>query len=83
MSLHTTVLMMDRPLDGLPEATSITEEGETRDHSHLGFHPLSQTGVLKVIQVHYPWHLQYHPGQITQMDLDILDEAGDIEKKPA
>ena len=82
MSLHAMVLMMDRPLDGLPEAMSIIEEGETRDHSHLGFHPLPQTGVLKASKVHYPRCLQYHPGQIAWMDLDILDEVGGIEKKP-
>ena len=76
------VLMMDGPLDSLPEATSVTEGGGTRGHGHPGFHPLPQTEVLKAIKVHYPWCLQYHPGQIAWMDLDILDEAGGIEKKP-
>ena len=74
---------MDGPLDGPPEAVSVTEEGETRDHGQPGFHPLLQTGVSKAIKVHYPWCLQYHPSQITQMDLDILDKAGGIKKKPA
>ena len=75
------VLMMDGPLDSLPKAEGIIGE-ETRDHSHLGFHPLPRTGVSRVIEVHYPWCLQYCPGQIAQMDLDVLDRAGGIEKKP-
>ena len=78
-----TVLMMDGPLEGLPEAKSIIGDEETSDCSHPGFHPHPETMVLKVIEVHYPWCLQYHPSQITRMDLDILDDAGGIKKKPA
>ena len=75
------VLMKDEPLDGLPEAEGIIGDGETSNLGHPGSPPLLQTVAMKVIEAHYPWHLQYHPGQIAQMDLDILDEAGGIEKK--
>ena len=75
------VLTKDEPLNGLPEAEGIIGDGETSDLSHPGSSPLLQTVALKAIEAHYPWHLQYHPGQITQMDLDVLDEAGGIEKK--
>ena len=43
--------------------------------------PSSRLWLSKAIEAQYPWHLQYHPGQIARMDLDILDEAGGIEKK--
>ena len=76
------VLMMDGPLDGLPEAEGIIGDEETRSCSHPGFHPHPQTVGSKVIEVHYPWCLQYHPSQIAQMDPDVLDKAGGIEKKP-
>ena len=82
MNLHATVLMMDRPLNGLPEAAGITEGGEIRDHGHPGFYPLLQTEVSKAIKVPDPWHLQCHPSQTTQMGPDILDEAGGIKKRP-
>ena len=75
------VLMKDEPLNGLPQAKGIIRDGETSDLSHPGSPLLLQTVALKVIEVHYPWCLQYHPGQIAQMDLDTLDEAGGIEKK--
>ena len=77
----TMVLMKGKPLDGLPEAKGIIGDGETSDLGHPGSPPLLQTMALKVIEAHYPQHLQYHPGQITQMDPDILDEAGGIKKK--
>ena len=59
----------------------IIGDRETSDLSHPGSPSLPQTMALKVIEVHYPWHLQYHPSQIAQMDPDILDEAGGIKKK--
>ena len=81
MSWQTTVLAKDEPLDGPPEAKGIIGDGETSDLSHPGSPPLLQTVASKVIEVQYPWHLQYHPGQIAQMDPDILDKAGGIKKK--
>ena len=56
-------------------------EGETRDHDHLGFHPLHWTEVSKVIGVQSPWHLPYHPSWTVQMVLGIQDEAGGIGRK--
>ena len=73
--------MKDEPLIGLPKAEGTIGDGETSDLSHPGSPPLLQTVASKVIEAQYPWHLQYHPGQITWMDPDILDEAGGIEKK--
>ena len=73
--------MKDEPLDGLPEAEGIIGDGETSNLGHLGSSPLLQTMALKVIEDQYPQHLQYHPVQITWMDLDVLDEAGGIEKR--
>ena len=35
----------------------------------------------KMTEAQCPQHLQYHPIQITQMDPDVLDEAGGIEKR--
>ena len=73
--------MKDKPLNSLLEAEGIIGDGETSDLGHLGFPPLLQTMASKAIGVQYPWHLQYHPSQITWMDLDVLDEAGGIKKK--
>ena len=73
--------MKDKPLDGLPKAKGIIGDGETRNLGHLGSPPLLQTMALKVIEAQYPWHLQCHPVQITRMDLDVLEEAGGIEKR--
>ena len=81
MCQHTTVLMKDEPLNGLLEAEGIIGDGETSDLSHPGSPPLLKTMASKAIEVHYPWHLQYHPSQIARMDPDVLDEAGGIEKK--
>ena len=75
------VLTKDKPLNGLPEAEGIIGDGETSNLSHPGSPPLLQTMASKAIEVHYPRHLQYHPSQIAWMDLDVLDEAGGIEKK--
>ena len=68
----------DEPLDGLPEAKGIIGDGETSNH---GSHPLLLTVASKVIEAQYPWHLQCHPIQIAWMDLDILEEAGGIERR--
>ena len=73
--------MKDKPLDGLPEAEGIIGDGETSDLGHPGSPPLLQTVALKVIEAQYPRRLQYHPVQITRMDLDVLEEAGGIEKR--
>ena len=81
MCLHTMVLTKDEPLDGLPEAKGIIGGRETSNLGHQGSPPLLQTVASKVIEAQYPWHLQYHPVQITQVDPDILDEAGGIEKR--
>ena len=72
--------MKDEPLNGLPEAKCIIGDRETSDLGHPGSPPLLQTVASKVIEAQY---LQYHPSQITRMDLDILDKAGGIKKKPA
>ena len=75
------VLTKDKPLNGLPKAKGVIGNGETSDLSHPGSPPLLQTVAVKVIEAHYPQCLQYHPSQIAQMDPDILDETGGIEKK--
>ena len=68
--------MKDEPLDILPEAKGIIGDGETSNLGHPGSPPLPQTMASKVIEAQYPWHLQYHPSQITWMDPDVLDKAG-------
>ena len=73
--------MKDKPLDSLPEAEGTIGDGETSNPSHPGSPPLLQTVASKGIEVHYPWHLQYHSGQIALMDPDSLDKAGGIGKK--
>ena len=75
------VLMMNEHPNSLPEAKGIIGDGGTSNLGHRSFLPLPQTMVSKVIEVHYPQHLQYHPSQTAQMDPDVLDEAGDIKKK--
>ena len=75
------VLMINEHPGSLLEAEGIIGDEGTSDLSHPSFLPQPQAVVLKVIGVHYPWHLQCHPGQTTQMDPDIQDEAGGIEKK--
>ena len=81
MHWHPMVLMEDKPLDGLPKAEGIIGDGETSDLGHLGSPPLLQTVAFKVIEAQYPWCLQCHPVQIAQMDPDVLEEAGGIEKR--
>ena len=75
------VLTEDEPLDGLPKAKGIIGDRETSDLGHLGSPPLLQIMALKVIEAQYPQRLQYHPIQTTQMDPDILEEAGGIKKR--
>ena len=75
------VLMKDEPLDGLSKAEGIIGVRETSDLGPLGSPPPLQTMALKVIEAQYPQCLQYHPIQIARMDLDILEEAGGIEKR--
>ena len=67
-------LMEDECLDSLPEAEGIIGDGETSSLSHLGSPPLLQTVASKVIEARYPWHLQYHPIQITGMVPGVLEE---------
>ena len=81
MCLYTMVLMMDEHPNGLPKATGVKGDKGTSNLSHPSFLPLPQTVVSKVIEVQYPWHLQYHPGWTTQKGPDILDKAGGIKKK--
>ena len=73
--------MKDKPLDSLLKAEGIIGDGETRDLGHPGSPPLLWTVASKAIEVQYPWCLQYHPGQIAWMDLDVLNKVGGIEKK--
>ena len=75
------VPMEDEPLDGLPKAKGIIGDGETSNLGHLGSLPLLQTMALKVIEAQYPQRLQCHPVQIAQIDLDVLEEAGGIERR--
>ena len=74
---------IDRPLDGLSMAEGTIGEGGTRDYDHLGFNPLCQTEVSKVIGVQAPQRLPCHPGWTVQMVLGIQDEAGDTGRKLA
>ena len=48
-------LKIDRPLNSLSVARGTKGEGGTRDYDHLGFNPLHQTEVSKVIGVQSPW----------------------------
>ena len=72
---------MDEHPSSLPKAKGIIGDKGTSDSYHPSSLPLPQTVVSKVIGVPCPWHLQCHPGQTIQMDPDILDEVGGIEKK--
>ena len=81
MCLYTMILKMDEHPNGLLEAKGIIRDGGTSDLGHPGFLPHPQIMVLKAIEVHYPRHLQCHPGWTTQMGPDILDEVGGIKKK--
>ena len=76
-------LKIDRPLNGLSMAEGAIGEEGTRDYDHLGFNPLHQTKVLKVIGVQSPWRLPCHPNWTIQMVLGVQDKAGDIRRKLA
>ena len=67
--------------NGLLEAEGAIGDKRTSDLGHPGFLSLPQTVVSKAIGVHCPWHLQCHPGWTAQMDPDIPDGVGGIEKK--
>ena len=73
--------MMNEHPNGLLEAEGIIGDDRTSNLGHPSFPPLPQTVVSKVIEVHYPWCLQCHPGWTTWMDPNALDEGGGIEKK--
>ena len=73
--------MKDKPLNSLPEAKGIIGDGETSNLGCPGSPPLLQTVALKVIEVQYPWCLQYHPSWIAWMDPDVPNEAGGIKRK--
>ena len=73
--------MEDEPLNGIPRAEDIIGDGENSDLSRPGSLPLLLTVALRVTEAQSPWHLQYHPIQIIWMDLDILDEAGGVERR--
>ena len=81
MCLETMVLMTNEHPNSLPEAVGIIGDKGTSNLGNPSSLPLPQTMVLKVIGVHCPRHLQYHPGRTAQTDPDILDEAGGTEKK--
>ena len=81
--LHMRSPKIDRPLNSLPMAKGTIGEGQTRDHNHLGSHPLCRTKVLKAIGVQTPQHVPYHPGWTVQMVLGIQDKAGGIRRKLA
>ena len=77
------VLTTNEYPDSLPEAEGITGDKGTSNLGYPGSLPLPQTMVLKVIGVHYLWHLQCHPSWTTQTDPDALDEIGGTKKKHA
>ena len=81
MHLYTMVLTTNEHPNGLLEAKGIIGDEGTSNIGHPGFLPLPQTMVSKAIEVQYPWHLQCHLNRTAQMDPDILDEVGGIEKK--
>ena len=81
MYQYPMVLMEDEPLNGIPGAEDVIGDREISDLNHPGSLPLLLTMASKVTEAQSPWCLQYHPIQITQMDLDALDEAGGIERR--
>ena len=81
MCLYTMVLTMNKNPNGLLEAKGVIGDEGTSNLGHPGFLPLPQAMVSKVIEVHYPRHLQYHPSRTTQMGPDVLNEARGIKKK--
>ena len=81
MYQHTTVLMKDKPLNGLPGAEDVIGDGEINDVGCPGSLPLLQTMVSKAIEVQCPRHLQCHLNWTAWMVPDILDAEGGIEKR--
>ena len=77
------VLTMSHHLTGPLEGVNAIEDREIRDLNCLGFLCLPQTVALRVIGVHYQWHLQCHPDLTIQMDQGIPDEVDNTEKKHA
>ena len=75
------VLMTNEHPKDLSEAEGIIGDKGTSDPSHPSSLLLPQTMVSKAKEVHCPQCLQCHPGWTTQMDPDVLDEAGGTEKK--
>ena len=73
--------MMDEHLDGLLKAEGVIGDEGTSNLGHPSSLPLPQTAALRVIEVHYPQHLQCHPGRTALTDLNALDKEGGIEKK--
>ena len=63
------------------EAVNAIDNGETVGPSCLGFLCLLWTMASRVIEVHYPQHLQCHPGLTGQMNQDVPDEVDDTEKR--
>ena len=81
MCPETMVLTTNKHPDGLPKAEGIIGDEKSSNLGHPSSLLLPQTVVSKVIGVHCPQHLQCHPGQTAQMDLDILDEIGGTKMK--
>ena len=73
--------MMNEHPDGLLKAKDIIGDEGTSNLSHPSSLPLPQTVVSKVIGIHCPWCLQCHLSQTNQMDPDVPDKTGGIEKK--
>ena len=73
--------MMNNHPDGLLEAVGVIGDKGTNNLSHLGFLPLPQTVVSKVIEVQYLWCLRCHLDWTTQMGPDVLDKVEGIERK--
>ena len=74
-------LKIDRPPNGLLEATAATGGGETKDHNPPDIYPLCRTEALRVTRVQSPWHRLGHPSQTIQAVLGIHDKTGDNGRK--
>ena len=74
-------LKIDRPPNGLLEATATTGGGETKDHNPPDIYPLCWTEALRATGVQSPWHLLGHPSRTIQAVLGIHDETGDNGRK--
>ena len=68
--------MMNKHLNGLLKAEGVIgDKGTSMTTVTLVPFSFPRLMVLKVIEVHCPWHLQCHPGRTTQMDPDVLDDG--------